>query len=106
MRRRKKDGTPLLHEALLESQLVVQTAPRTSEQHEALEAMRTRLRTELEAEGSSHDWTHVTNQIGMLAYTGMNAAMCDELDVEDERRVGRATSEEMLIHRGPLKPRA
>jgi len=41
--------------------------------------MRTRLRSELEAAGSTHDWSHVTNQIGMFAYTGMTAEMCDEL---------------------------
>lgn len=41
--------------------------------------MRTLLRAELEAAGSSHDWRHVTDQIGMFAFTGMNTAMCDEL---------------------------
>ena len=32
--------------------------------------------------GSVHDWSHVTNQIGMFAYTGMNANMCDTLTNE------------------------
>ena len=41
--------------------------------------MRTRLRKEIEAAGSTHDWSHVTNQIGMFAFTGMTAEMCDEL---------------------------
>ena len=41
-------------------------------------AMRKTLRAELEAV-SEHDWTHVTDQIGMFAFTGMDAAMCDEL---------------------------
>ena len=41
--------------------------------------MRVALKAELEAAGSSHDWSHVTDQIGMFAYTGMSAEMCDEL---------------------------
>ena len=32
--------------------------------------------------GSVHDWSHVANQIGMFAYTGMNANMCDTLTNE------------------------
>ena len=41
--------------------------------------MRTLLVERLAAAGSTHDWSHVTAQIGMFAYTGMTAAMCDEL---------------------------
>jgi aspartate aminotransferase, mitochondrial len=41
--------------------------------------MRLRLIEELAAVGSTHDWSHVKNQIGMFAFTGMTAAMCDEL---------------------------
>jgi hypothetical protein len=46
---------------------------------ERIGAMRKTLRTELEAAGSTHDWSHVTDQIGMFAFTGMDAGMCDEL---------------------------
>ena len=38
----------------------------------------TTLRRELELAGSSHDWAHVTDQIGMFAFTGMTTEMCDE----------------------------
>ena len=41
--------------------------------------MRSLLRSELEAQGSSLDWSHITNQIGMFAFTGMTADMCDQL---------------------------
>ena len=34
--------------------------------------MRTGLRGKLEALGNEHDWSHVTSQIGMFAYTGLN----------------------------------
>ena len=37
------------------------------------------LRTELEACGSKLDWSHVTDQIGMFAFTGMTPEMVDEL---------------------------
>ncbi|KAF4591532.1 aspartate aminotransferase, mitochondrial precursor [Ophiocordyceps camponoti-floridani] len=33
--------------------------------------MRTLLRENLEKLGSKHDWSHITNQIGMFAYTGL-----------------------------------
>ena len=36
-------------------------------------AMRTALRTELEALGSKHSWNHITDQIGMFAFTGLEA---------------------------------
>ena len=49
---------------------------------ERIGAMRQTLRTELEAAGSEHDWRHVTDQTGMVAFTGMSKAMCDELTDE------------------------
>ena len=42
-------------------------------------AMRTSLRSALEASGSSLDWQHVTDQIGMFCYSGMTGEMVDEL---------------------------
>ena len=33
--------------------------------------MRQSLRKKIEAAGSTHDWKHITNQIGMFAYTGV-----------------------------------
>ncbi|KAH8045002.1 aspartate aminotransferase [Aureococcus anophagefferens] len=44
--------------------------------------MRVRLREEIEAAGSEHDWTHVTDQIGMFAFTGMTSDMCDTLTAD------------------------
>jgi len=41
--------------------------------------MRALLKTGLVDAGSTHDWEHVTDQIGMFAFTGMSAEMCDEL---------------------------
>ena len=44
-----------------------------------IQSMRTLLVDKLKAAGSTHDWSHVTGQIGMFAYTGMASDMCDEL---------------------------
>ncbi len=44
--------------------------------------MRSQLRGALEAAGSPHDWHHVTNQIGMFAFTGMTGEQVDMLTNE------------------------
>jgi aspartate aminotransferase len=41
--------------------------------------MRTLLRDNLERTGSAHDWSHITSQIGMFAYTGLEPEMMDKL---------------------------
>lgn len=44
-----------------------------------ISAMRSLLKEELVKAGSKKNWDHITSQIGMFAYTGMTAEMCDEL---------------------------
>jgi aspartate aminotransferase len=44
--------------------------------------MRALLRKELEALGSKHDWSHITSQIGMFAYTGLTPEQMDKLAKE------------------------
>jgi len=41
--------------------------------------MRTALVGELAAVGSKHDWSHITNQIGMFAYTGLTKDQTQDL---------------------------
>ncbi|ERS97627.1 hypothetical protein HMPREF1624_05798 [Sporothrix schenckii ATCC 58251] len=45
-------------------------------------AMRKLLRDNLEALGSKHDWSHITSQIGMFAYTGLKPEQMDALAKE------------------------
>eukprot|EP00475_Leptophrys_vorax_P031090 TRINITY_DN4699_c0_g1_i3.p1 TRINITY_DN4699_c0_g1~~TRINITY_DN4699_c0_g1_i3.p1 ORF type:complete len:413 (+),score=85.50 TRINITY_DN4699_c0_g1_i3:262-1500(+) len=45
-------------------------------------SMRTLLRTGLEKAGSKHSWQHITDQIGMFAYTGLTAAQVERLKNE------------------------
>jgi len=44
--------------------------------------MRALLKKNLEDLGSKHDWSHITNQIGMFAYTGLTAEQMDKLAKE------------------------
>ena len=41
--------------------------------------MRSLLRTELETVGSTLNWSHITNQIGMFAFTGMSKDQVENL---------------------------
>lgn len=36
-------------------------------------SVRTKLRDNLKKEGSTKNWEHITNQIGMFCFTGMTA---------------------------------
>jgi len=49
---------------------------------ERISRMRRVLVEKLVEAGSKHDWSHVTSQIGMFAYTGMSTEMCDQLTSE------------------------
>ncbi|KAI1087315.1 aspartate aminotransferase [Rostrohypoxylon terebratum] len=44
--------------------------------------MRALLKENLEKLGSSHDWSHITSQIGMFAYTGLDATAMEKLAKE------------------------
>ncbi|KAI9711875.1 MAG: aspartate transaminase aat1 [Chrysothrix sp. TS-e1954] len=45
-------------------------------------SMRALLKDNLEKLGSKHDWSHITSQIGMFAYTGLKANQMDALAKE------------------------
>ncbi|KAI0846506.1 aspartate aminotransferase [Daldinia vernicosa] len=45
-------------------------------------SMRALLKENLEKLGSAHDWSHITSQIGMFAYTGLDAASMEKLAKE------------------------
>lgn len=44
-----------------------------------IQDMRAKLADKLREVGSKHDWSHITRQIGMFAFTGMSSDMVDEL---------------------------
>ena len=53
--------------------------------------MRALLKENLEKLGSKHDWSHITSQIGMFAYTGLKPEQMETLakDVSCEQRPDR-----------------
>ena len=42
-------------------------------------SMRTQLVSNLKKEGSSHNWQHITDQIGMFCYTGLKPEQVSRL---------------------------
>lgn len=44
-----------------------------------INGMRVELKQKLENLGSKHDWSHITNQIGMFCYTGLSKEQVDRL---------------------------
>ena len=46
--------------------------------------MRALLKEKLEQLGSKHDWSHITSQIGMFAYTGLTAEQMSKLQPPSE----------------------
>ena len=44
--------------------------------------MRSDLVKNLKKEGSSHNWQHITDQIGMFCFTGLNASQVERLTKE------------------------
>ena len=75
-------GALIVKEVLSDAALSKQYYAECAAMAERIGGMRLKLREEIEAAGSTHDWSHVTQQIGMFAFTGMTAAMCDELTAE------------------------
>lgn len=47
-----------------------------------MKQMRTGIVANLKAKGSTHDWSHVTSQIGMFAYTGLSVEQVNQLKDE------------------------
>lgn len=49
--------------------------------------MRALLKKNLEQLGSKHDWSHITSQIGMFAYTGLKPEQMEKLAKEVSRTI-------------------
>jgi aspartate aminotransferase len=74
-----KHGSSIVRTVLSDADLTDQYYKECAGMAERIQSMRTRLVEALEEAGSTHDWSHVTEQIGMFAFTGMSAEMCDQL---------------------------
>jgi aspartate aminotransferase len=72
-------GSNIVSTVLTDPELTVECYDNFQEMASRIRAMRERLVNVLRKVGSVHDWSHVTKQIGMFAFTGMNSDMWDKL---------------------------
>ena len=77
-----RHGSSLVKTVLQDDVLTAQYYQECAGMAHRIQQMRTLLVEKLAAAGSTHDWSHVTQQIGMFAFTGMSADMCDALTAE------------------------
>jgi len=72
-------GSSIVKTVLTDEELTKEYYDNCREMASRIGSMREKLVTVLKDVGSTHDWSHVTEQIGMFAFTGMSSDMCDEL---------------------------
>jgi aspartate aminotransferase len=77
-----KHGSSIVKTVLSDDGLTAQYYEECQSMAARIQDMRTKLVAKLQEVGSTHDWSHVTNQIGMFAFTGMSKEMCDQLTAE------------------------
>jgi aspartate aminotransferase, mitochondrial len=75
-------GARIASEILNDSALNKQWLGEVKDMADRIITMRALLKKNLEDLGSKHDWSHITNQIGMFAYTGLTAEQMDTLAKE------------------------
>lgn len=75
-------GSSIVRTVLEDETLSAQYYEECQSMADRIASMRTLLVDKLKEKGSTHDWCHVTDQIGMFAYTGMSKDMCDRLTEE------------------------
>jgi aspartate aminotransferase len=77
-----KHGSSIVKTVLSDDKLTAHYYEECASMADRILDMRTKLVAKLKEVGSKHDWSHVTQQIGMFAFTGMSAEMCDQLTSE------------------------
>lgn len=75
-------GARIASTILNDKKLYKQWLGEVKEMADRIISMRALLKDNLEKLGSKRDWSHITSQIGMFAYTGMTAAEMDKLATE------------------------
>ena len=72
-------GARIASTVLTDDALYKQWLGEVKDMAERIMKMRDLLKGNLEKLGSKHDWSHITSQIGMFAYTGLNADQMTKL---------------------------
>lgn len=75
-------GARIVTEILSDPQLRADWLVEVKEMADRIISVRTKLRDNLKKEGSSKNWEHITNQIGMFCFTGMNPQQVEKLTKE------------------------
>ncbi|KAH9528708.1 glutamate oxaloacetate transaminase 2 [Dermatophagoides farinae] len=81
-------SNPPLHGARIASMILNDSSLRTQwlkdvkEMAQRIIMMRAKLRNVIESEGSTRNWQHITEQIGMFCFTGMDKSQCERLTKE------------------------
>jgi aspartate/tyrosine/aromatic aminotransferase len=74
-----RHGSSIVKTILSDDALQAQYRLECAKMAERIQSMRSKLVVQLHEAGSLHDWSHITQQIGMFAFTGLNADMCQSL---------------------------
>jgi aspartate aminotransferase len=77
-------GSSIVKTILSDEALTAQYYKECAHMAHRIAAMRQKLVTTLKDVGSVHDWSHVSDQIGMFAFTGMSSDMVDRMTAEYE----------------------
>jgi len=72
-------GALLAHAVLSDPELKADWFREVKGMADRIISMRAALRSEIEACGSKHSWNHITDQIGMFAFTGLEPEQVDRL---------------------------
>jgi len=76
------NGARIVETILSDSELKPQWYKECKEMADRIITMRTLLKNNLEKAGSTRNWDHVTNQIGMFCYTGITPEQVEKMRVE------------------------
>lgn len=76
------NGARLVSEILGDAELRKQWLSDVKLMADRIISVRSTLRNNLKELGSSRNWSHITDQIGMFCFTGMNQAQCERLTKE------------------------
>jgi len=74
-----KHGAELVKIVLTNPELYREWRQELNVMAQRIGSMRTALRGHLTDFGTPGDWSHITNQIGMFSYTGLNVKQCESL---------------------------
>mmetsp|Transcript_14233 Transcript_14233/g.27225 ORF Transcript_14233/g.27225 Transcript_14233/m.27225 type:complete len:251 (-) Transcript_14233:77-829(-) len=77
-----RHGSSIVKTILGDEALKVQYMQECDKMAQRIASMRSALVQTLEEAGSTHDWSHVTQQIGMFAFLGLTAPQCERMTEE------------------------